>query len=174
VRRVIIEENNGIQTARGVELVSGSMILAKHEVIISTGSYRTPGVLMHSGIGPAPTLDKFHIPVIVDNPAVGSNYFDHFSIPLYWKVKSQKRVLLQDQRCGLFRVLPKANHMTSWNGSQFLMLFSNREYRLITGRTISMHTQTLTTFSCETGYIQRQLYFTLQLLRWESFHMMVL
>jgi choline dehydrogenase len=92
VRRVTIEENDGIKTARGVELFSRPVILAEHEVIISTGSYQTPRLLMHSGIGPAPTLNKFHTPVIVDNPAVGSNYFDHFSIPLYWKVKSPEGV----------------------------------------------------------------------------------
>lgn len=88
VRRVIIEENDGLKRATGIELVSGEKVLAKKEVIISTGSYRTPGLLMHSGIGPAPTLDKYQIPVVVQNSQVGRNYFDHFSIPLYFKVKS--------------------------------------------------------------------------------------
>ena len=91
VRRVIIEEIDGINTARGVELVNGSKIFARHEVIVSTGSYRTPGLLMHSGIGPASRLNKFDIPILVDNPKVGENYFDHFAIPIYWNVRDPEK-----------------------------------------------------------------------------------
>jgi hypothetical protein len=36
---------------------------------------------MHFGTGPAPTLDIFYIPVVVDNPQLGNNYVYHFSIP---------------------------------------------------------------------------------------------
>lgn len=37
---------------------------------------------MHSGIGPAADLEKFHIPIVVDIPAVGQGLRDHYFVPL--------------------------------------------------------------------------------------------
>lgn len=51
VRRVIISQD-GTQVATGVELPDGQKYSAKHEVILSAGSLRTPQILMLSGIGP--------------------------------------------------------------------------------------------------------------------------
>ncbi|KAJ2973610.1 hypothetical protein NQ176_g6507 [Zarea fungicola] len=87
VSRVLVE---GVTSKRatGVELLDGTWVCAKREVIISTGTYRTPQVLMLSGIGPAPILYKYNIPAHVDNPEVGRNMHDHLVVPLFWKVRN--------------------------------------------------------------------------------------
>ena len=47
------------------------MISATHEVIVSAGSFRSPQLLMVSGIGPAGTLEQFDIPILSNLPGVG-------------------------------------------------------------------------------------------------------
>ena len=68
-------------------LGSGSVtytINATQEVIISAGSFRSPQMLMVSGIGPAATLQSNGIDVIADRPGVGQNMWDHiFFGPAY-------------------------------------------------------------------------------------------
>lgn len=55
----------------------GKRIIAKKEVILSTGAYRTPQLLMLSGMGPTPILNKFKIPVYINNLEFGRNIHDH-------------------------------------------------------------------------------------------------
>ncbi|GAB7347241.1 hypothetical protein MBLNU459_g3340t2 [Dothideomycetes sp. NU459] len=73
---------NSSVTATGVEvvLVSGAKatISANREVIISTGSYRTPGLLEASGVGNPSVLQSHSIPVIVNLPGVGAHMQDQF------------------------------------------------------------------------------------------------
>ena len=68
-------------------LGSGSVtytIHANQEVIVSSGSFRSPQMLMVSGIGPAATLRSNGIDVIADRPGVGQNMWDHiFFGPAY-------------------------------------------------------------------------------------------
>ncbi|KAJ5546170.1 glucose-methanol-choline oxidoreductase [Penicillium frequentans] len=52
-------------------------IRAKKEVIISSGALNTPKLLELSGIGKKEILDRYGIPVVVDNPNVGENLQDH-------------------------------------------------------------------------------------------------
>ncbi|KAL8707042.1 MAG: hypothetical protein Q9225_007858, partial [Loekoesia sp. 1 TL-2023] len=49
----------------------------RKEVILSTGTFQSPQLLMLSGIGPAATLAKFNIALRIDLPGVGSNLQDH-------------------------------------------------------------------------------------------------
>jgi 4-pyridoxate dehydrogenase len=65
--------------AKGVEFVqNGSMqrATAAREVIVATGAFNTPQLLMLSGIGPAEHLRSFGINVVADLP-VGKNLQDH-------------------------------------------------------------------------------------------------
>ncbi|KAF2670296.1 alcohol oxidase [Microthyrium microscopicum] len=55
-------------------------IRASKEVIISTGTFNTPQLLMLSGIGPREHLAKHSIPLIAHSPGVGRNLQDHFEI----------------------------------------------------------------------------------------------
>lgn len=46
---------------------------ANKKIILCAGALHTPGILQRSGIGDADLLDSLGIPVLVDNPNVGSN-----------------------------------------------------------------------------------------------------
>lgn len=52
-------------------------IRAQREVIVASGAYNSPQLLMLSGIGPADLLRSFGLPVVVDQPEVGQNLQDH-------------------------------------------------------------------------------------------------
>ncbi|KAF2732636.1 alcohol oxidase, partial [Polyplosphaeria fusca] len=90
VQRVIIEKRNGKQTATGVELANGTTISAKKEVIVSAGAYRTPQVLMLSGVGPKHVLDKHDISQKVELP-VGREFHDHLAVCQWWKLRDPKK-----------------------------------------------------------------------------------
>jgi choline dehydrogenase-like flavoprotein len=51
---------------------------ARREVVISSGAFQSPQLLMLSGIGPAEDLRRHGIDVVSDAPAVGQNLQDHF------------------------------------------------------------------------------------------------
>ncbi|XP_075492990.1 protein HOTHEAD-like isoform X1 [Primulina tabacum] len=50
---------------------------AQSEVIVSSGAIGSPQLLMLSGIGPKHELDKFNIPVVLDNEFVGKGMSDN-------------------------------------------------------------------------------------------------
>lgn len=68
---VIFKDENG-KTHRAV--------LSKRvrsEIIVSSGAIGSPHLLLLSGIGPKPELEKFNISVVLDNPFVGKNMSDN-------------------------------------------------------------------------------------------------
>ncbi len=76
VTRVVIDG----KTARGVEYTKGGLshrVTAEAEVVLSAGTYRTPHILMHSGIGPGDHLRDFGIDPVHHLPGVGQNLQDH-------------------------------------------------------------------------------------------------
>ncbi|KAH6658291.1 hypothetical protein BKA67DRAFT_591341 [Truncatella angustata] len=76
-KKIVFNSNN---TATGVQVNSlgiGYTIHASKEVILSTGAFQSPQLLMVSGIGPKATLDELAIDVVVDAPGVGQNMWDH-------------------------------------------------------------------------------------------------
>jgi choline dehydrogenase-like flavoprotein len=87
VEKVIIEDRAGKKTAVGVHLTNGEQIWCNKEVILSAGSYRTPQLLMLSGIGPAVELNKTGVPVVVESPGVGKNLHDHTLFALVFRLK---------------------------------------------------------------------------------------
>jgi choline dehydrogenase-like flavoprotein len=50
---------------------------AKQEVVLTSGTYGSPPILLRSGIGPKDELEKLGIPTIMDVPGVGKNLMDH-------------------------------------------------------------------------------------------------
>ncbi|KAL4783813.1 hypothetical protein BJX76DRAFT_368062 [Aspergillus varians] len=50
---------------------------ARNEVIVAGGAFKTPQLLMVSGIGPAANLQRHGIPVVANLPGVGQNLQDH-------------------------------------------------------------------------------------------------
>jgi len=75
------------KTATGVELLDGSKITANKEVILAAGTYRTPHLLMLSGVGPSATLSEHGIPVVHDAPDVGTNLHDHFAVYFAFRLR---------------------------------------------------------------------------------------
>ncbi|KAJ5107104.1 glucose-methanol-choline oxidoreductase [Penicillium angulare] len=68
------------KTATGVKVIIDGHsynVGAKEEVILSCGAFNTPKLLELSGVGRKEILDKYSIPVVVDNPNVGENLQDH-------------------------------------------------------------------------------------------------
>jgi choline dehydrogenase-like flavoprotein len=87
----IIVEHHGTRTkATGVRLADSRTFSATREVILSAGSYRTPQLLMHSGIGPGQELATHGINQLVDAPEVGKNLHDHMSVALWLKLRDQE------------------------------------------------------------------------------------
>jgi choline dehydrogenase len=62
--------------ARGVVLAGGEVLHADR-VVLATGAYASPAILLRSGIGPADALRALGIPVVSDLPGVGHNLQDH-------------------------------------------------------------------------------------------------
>ena len=61
---------NGVLAADGRQF-------AGREVILTSGSYGSPAILMRSGIGPAGHLRDMGIDVMLDQPGVGEHLLDH-------------------------------------------------------------------------------------------------
>lgn len=93
VHRVIVEDLSGVKTATAVELVDGQVITARREIILSCGTYRTPQVLMLSGIGAKEDVTRHNIPLTVDCPEVGRNFHDHLAVCLWWKLRHPEQGL---------------------------------------------------------------------------------
>ncbi|KIW31180.1 uncharacterized protein PV07_02848 [Cladophialophora immunda] len=86
-QRVLLEERQGMLTATGVQLHDGRHFLASKEVILSAGAFRTPQLLMLSGIGSAAELKKVTIPPQLDLPGVGQNFHDHLLVGFAFRLK---------------------------------------------------------------------------------------
>ena len=68
--------------ATGVEYVKDSLVVhaeARKEVILASGTFNTPQLLMLSGIGPAAHLREMGVAPVVDLP-VGENLQDHLAV----------------------------------------------------------------------------------------------
>ncbi|KAL7620206.1 hypothetical protein AAE478_009199 [Parahypoxylon ruwenzoriense] len=87
VGSVLVDKNN---SATGIRLAEGTEIHSK-EVIIAAGAYRSPQILMLSGLGPKETLAKHGIETKVDIPEVGKNFNDHIMMQLNWKLKDPSK-----------------------------------------------------------------------------------
>jgi choline dehydrogenase-like flavoprotein len=74
-------------TAVGITLQNGTIISARKEVILSAGSFQTPGLLELSGIGSEAILKKLGIPVVKNLPSVGENLQDHIRIQSSYQLK---------------------------------------------------------------------------------------
>lgn len=76
VRRVLFDGRRAV----GVEYLQGGelrTLRARREVVLSSGSFQTPQLLMLSGIGSAPMLARLGLPTLQHLPGVGRNLHDH-------------------------------------------------------------------------------------------------
>ncbi|KAJ5669804.1 glucose-methanol-choline (gmc) oxidoreductase [Penicillium macrosclerotiorum] len=80
VRRILFDTNSLDAVASGVEFEyygQVSTIQASNEIILAAGTFHTPKVLELSGVGDKERLESLGIPVIIDQPAVGTNLQNH-------------------------------------------------------------------------------------------------
>ena len=96
VARILISDNdNHVKSASGVELADGRQLRIKPdgEVIVSCGAYRSPQVLLLSGIGNSAEIEKHRIRPQVSLPEVGQNLHDHLMVFRYWKLRHPEQGL---------------------------------------------------------------------------------
>jgi choline dehydrogenase len=118
LRRVVIEKGR----ARGVEYRQDGQLrtaFAESEVILSAGPYKSPQMLMLSGVGPADHLREFGINVVHDLPGVGQNLSEHPNMLAIFKAKNKgtfleqlrlDRAVVSGARWHLFRKGPFTNN----------------------------------------------------------------
>lgn len=87
VSSILVDEK---RVATGVRLLDDTEIHAS-EVIVAAGAYKTPQLLMLSGLGPKSMLDKHGIETKVDIPEVGQNFNDHVCLYLNWRLKDPSK-----------------------------------------------------------------------------------
>ena len=96
VKRIIFDEN---KNAIGVDVDTQGTpytLSAKREVILSSGAFGSPQLLMVSGIGPAAALQELNIPVVADRPGVGRNMQDHIFFGASYPVNAPTSSSLND------------------------------------------------------------------------------
>lgn len=78
VKRIVIEDGRAVAIECEREGVGEAVrYAARREVILSAGVYKSPQLLMLSGVGPGAHLAEKGIGVVRDLPAVGQNLCDH-------------------------------------------------------------------------------------------------
>ena len=78
-KNVLFEDSEDPTTATAVTLETAGItyfLSANKEIVISAGAFRSPQLLMASGVGPKDTLDFYGIPLVADRPGVGQNLQD--------------------------------------------------------------------------------------------------
>jgi choline dehydrogenase-like flavoprotein len=109
--RIVVEAGRAV----GVEVVSQGnraplVLRADREVIVTSGTFASPKLLMQSGIGPADHLRHVGVPVVCDRPGVGANLQDHLD-------------LFAIAECTGDHTYDKYNrlHHAAWAGLQYLL-----------------------------------------------------
>ena len=100
VERVLIETRDAVKRAVGVSVrfgdaarVAGNvgpseMLRARREVLLAAGAIGSPQILQLSGVGPGALLEEHGVPVVHEQPGVGSNLHDHLQIRSIYKVEN--------------------------------------------------------------------------------------
>jgi choline dehydrogenase len=85
--RVLFEDRRAVGVAyyQGNDLKE---VRARREVVLSSGAFGSPQLLMLSGIGPASELQRLGIKVVQDLPGVGQNLQDHIDYVQTWRTRS--------------------------------------------------------------------------------------
>ncbi len=90
-RRVVMDNGR----ATGLEIKrAGSVqtLTARKEVILSSGAFGSPQLLLLSGIGPRAEIEKHGIPLQHDLPGVGRNLQDHIDMVLSYRNRKKDTV----------------------------------------------------------------------------------
>lgn len=114
------------------------LTLAANVVVIAAGAYGSPAILLRSGVGPEPDLQRLGIPVQASLPGVGCHLVDHPGVGLRFALGeglqqasaryAHRRLLLQDQcilkatsshdlgGCASLHVVPRTSELEAGDG----------------------------------------------------------
>ncbi|WP_421848125.1 GMC family oxidoreductase [Marinomonas sp.] len=95
VHNVIVEDGQAkgvIVSIAGAEPVE---VRSCKDVILSSGTFGNPKILMLSGIGPKDHLESLNIPVKADLP-VGKNFHDHLHLSINASIKAKNSLFEED------------------------------------------------------------------------------
>ncbi|MEV4199895.1 GMC family oxidoreductase N-terminal domain-containing protein [Micromonospora globbae] len=86
--RVLVDDGRatGVRVRRDGHVVDH---FASAEVILAAGALATPHLLQLSGIGPADTLRRAGVDVLLDRPRVGMGMREHRSVPLQFRLAAR-------------------------------------------------------------------------------------
>jgi alcohol oxidase len=110
---------NSHKRAIGVELDSGIIVLARKQVVVSSGTMNSSQILERSGIGSETRLKELHIPVILNNPAVGQSYQDHQLLLVSYKSNTAPTHTLDalwQGRRAMDELIAEGKGMAGWTG----------------------------------------------------------
>ena len=96
VTKIIFEKNKAI----GVEVLKNGKLekyYANNQIILTAGTYISPKILMHSGIGDAEELKKHNIRTKINLKGVGKNLQDHHEVPYVVSTKKGYGYFNQDK-----------------------------------------------------------------------------
>ncbi|MDD5335406.1 MAG: GMC family oxidoreductase N-terminal domain-containing protein [Rhodoferax sp.] len=88
-QRIVLEGKRAV----GAEFLKDGQtrqVKARREVILSSGAFGSPQLLMLSGIGPAAHLQQHGINVVQDLPGVGQNLHDHVTAVLIYRTQRKE------------------------------------------------------------------------------------
>jgi choline dehydrogenase len=83
VSRIIFEGDRAVGV-EATQLGQARELRAEREVLLCTGTYNSPQLLMLSGVGPAEHLALREVETVLDQPAVGENLSDHAASYAVW------------------------------------------------------------------------------------------
>lgn len=76
--------------ATGVRYAQGTAektVMARREVILTSGAINSPALLQRSGVGPGALLSSLGIPLVHELPGVGENLRDHYAVRMVARAK---------------------------------------------------------------------------------------
>jgi choline dehydrogenase-like flavoprotein len=77
--------------AVGVRLAASGELIEADRVLLASGAYGSPGILMRTGIGPAGHLGTVGVAPVLDRPGVGANLIEHPLMPNAFEARSLPR-----------------------------------------------------------------------------------
>jgi choline dehydrogenase-like flavoprotein len=93
VDRVNIRHTDNGLHAHSVDLIGPDgtrrTVNARRKIIVSGGAFRTPPILMRSGIDSSTELQKHNIETIVDAPGVGQNLLDDLIVFVFYETEKE-------------------------------------------------------------------------------------
>lgn len=115
-KQILFDSNQKATSVRDDTAGIFYVLSARNEMILTSGAFSSPHLLMISGVGPAATLKGLNVPVVADRPAVGQGMQDHMWYEIAYRINgitftelannpafaAEQAKLYNDQAAGLY------------------------------------------------------------------------